>query len=86
MALLPPGAKGRRRACRDLSWKSKAVRRCLAERPKSSAAEAPAGLAAAAPALPPGVLAAARRTRGPRRRVLEIADAPARAAYWGAST
>uniref|UniRef100_UPI002F906DE5 hypothetical protein n=1 Tax=Kitasatospora indigofera TaxID=67307 RepID=UPI002F906DE5 len=87
-APLPPAPKGRPRAYCDLSCKSKAARRRLAERPKPPAPAAPAGLAAAAPALPPGVLAAAAEDAppGPRRRVLELADALAGAAYFFART
>ncbi|WP_329501524.1 hypothetical protein [Kitasatospora herbaricolor] len=87
-APLPPSAKGRPRAYCDLSCKSKAARRRLAERPKPPATEAPAAPAAAAVALPPGVLAAAAEDEpaGPRRRVLELADALAGAAYWYART
>ncbi|MCX5215641.1 hypothetical protein OG689_41540 [Kitasatospora sp. NBC_00240] len=92
-APLPPSAKGRPRAYCDLSCKSKAARRRLAARPKPPAPkppapEAPAAPAAAAVALPPGVLAAAAEDEpaGPRRRVLELADALAGAAYWYART
>uniref|UniRef100_UPI002F90F71C hypothetical protein n=1 Tax=Kitasatospora indigofera TaxID=67307 RepID=UPI002F90F71C len=87
-AQLPPAPKGRPRVYCDLSCKSKAARRRLAERPKSPTPAAPAALAAAAPALPPGVLAAAAEDTppGPRRRVLELADALAGAAYFFART
>lgn len=92
-APLPPAPKGRPRTYCDLSCKSKAARRRIAERPKPPATAAPAGLTAAdltavAFALSPGVLATAAEGEpaAPRRRVLELADALAGAAYYFART
>ncbi|MFC8453837.1 hypothetical protein [Kitasatospora sp. NPDC057223] len=82
---LPRASKGRPRTYCDLSCKSRAARRRIAERAEPSA---PAGVLGGAVPLPPGVLAAAAEAEppGPRRRVLEIADTLAGAAYYFART
>ncbi|MCX5215913.1 hypothetical protein OG689_43000 [Kitasatospora sp. NBC_00240] len=87
-APLPPAPKGRPRAYCDLSCKSKAARQRIAQRPKPAVVEVSASSAPVAFALPPGVLAAAAEDEpaGPRRRVLELADALAGAAYYFART
>ena len=85
---LPPAPKGRPRTYCDLSCKSKAARRRIAVRAGQPAPAGPAGAPGAAVSLPPGVLAAAAEAEqpGPRRRVLELADALAGAAYYFAHT
>ena len=85
---LPSAPKGRPRTYCDLSCKSKAARRRIAARAGQPAPADQARAPGAAVSLPPGVLAAAAEAEqpGPRRRVLELADALAGTAYYFAHT